>query len=126
MELEYNQSSDIGLGILSVLHRADQEIAKLKRGSLSTKSRYWKPIRKQDHETSKVGVRLQTFSEGNLRGVYDEWNRGYEYFCNQKVNTKGQKVNREQLKRYGMGGKFSYGVNDEIEPNEDSSKKRKN
>ena len=124
MELEYNQSSDIGLGILSVLHRADQEIEKLKRGSLSTKSRYWKPIRKQDHETSKVGVRLQTFSEGNLRGVYDEWNRGYEYFCNQKVNTKGQKVNRERLKQYGMGGKFAYGKNDEMD--EGLEKKEKN
>ena len=31
MEPEYNQSSDIGLGILSVLHRADQEIERLKK-----------------------------------------------------------------------------------------------
>ena len=39
------------------------------------------------------------------RGVYDEWEKGYEYFCNQTVNTKGQKVNRQRLKDY----KINYG-----------------
>lgn len=126
MELEYNQSSDIGLGILSVLHRADQEIAKLKKGSLSTRSKYWKPMKKQDYETSKIGVKQTTFSEGNLRGVYDEWNRGYAYFCDQKVNTKGQKVNRERLKEYGMMKQPSFGKIEKNESNEDSPKKRKN
>ena len=87
MEPEYNQSSDIGLGILSVLHRADQEIEKLKKGSLNTKSRYWKPIRKQEYESSKIGVKQTAFSGGNSRGIYDEWSRAFEWFCNQTVNS---------------------------------------
>ena len=118
MELEYNQSSDIGLGILSVLHRADQEIEKLKKGSLNTKSRYWKPIRKQEYESSKIGVRQTTFSEGNLRGIYDEWSRAFEWFCNQTVNSKGQKVNRNALKQYCFNKeKFAGGY--EVKPYED-------
>ena len=66
----YNQSSDFGLGILSVLHRADQEIERLKKGSLNTKSKYWKPIRKQEYESSKVGVKQKGFSGGNSRGIH--------------------------------------------------------
>jgi len=115
----YNQSSDFGLGILSVLHRADQEIEKLKKGRVNTKSRYWKPIRKQEYETSKVGVRQITFSEANLRGIYDEWNKGYAYFCDQKVNTKGQKVDRERLKEYGMMKQSSFGKAEKVKLNED-------
>ncbi len=118
MDLGYNQSSDIGLGILSVLHRADQEIERLKRGSLSTRSKYWKPIRKQEYETSKVGVRQTTFSEGNLRGIYDEWNRAFAWFCEQTVNTKGQKVNRNALKQYCFNKEKFAGGND-TKPNED-------
>ena len=118
MEPEYNQSSDIGLGILSVLHRADQEIEKLKRGSLSTKSRYWKPIRKQEYESSKVGVKQTAFSGGNSRGIYDEWSRAFEWFCNQTVNSKGQKVNRNALKQYCFN-KEKFAGGDEAKPNED-------
>ena len=110
MEPEYNQSSDIGLGILSVLHRADQEIEKLKKGSLNTKSRYWK--------TSKVGVKQTVFSGGNSRGIYDEWNRAFEWFCNQTVNSKGQKVNRNALKQYCFN-KEKFAGGDEAKPNED-------
>jgi hypothetical protein len=58
-----------------------------------------------DTETSKVEIDNNQFSEGNLRGVYDEWLRAYDYFCNQTVNTKGQKVNRQKLKSYTI----SYG-----------------
>lgn len=100
MESEYDQSSDIGLGIFSVLHRADQEIEKLKRSNLNAKSRYWKPIRKQECESSKIGVKQTVFSEGNLRGIYDEWSKAFVWFCNQTVNSKGQKVNRSALKQY--------------------------
>jgi hypothetical protein len=96
-------TSDIGLGIHSVLQRADQEIKKLKKATLSPKSKYWKPMKKVDTETSKVGVNRYEFSEGNLRGTYDEWLRAYDHFCNQTVNTKGQKVNRLS---YGKGHGF--------------------
>ncbi len=98
-------TSDIGLGIHSVLKRADQEIEKLKKATINPKSRYWKPMKKVDTETSKVGINRYKFSEGNLRGTYDEWLRAYDYFCNQTVNTKGQKVNRQKLKDY----RISYG-----------------
>jgi len=118
MEPQYNQSSDIGLGILSVLHRADQEIERLKRANLNTKSRYWKPIRKQEYETSKIGVRQTTFSEGNLTGIYDEWSRAFEWFCNQTVNSKGQKVNRSALKQYCFN-KEKFAGGNEVKPNED-------
>lgn len=105
--------SDTGLGMYSVLERATQEIEKLKKAKLSTKSRYWKPMKKVDTETSKVGVNRYEFSEGNLRGTYDEWLRAYDYFCNQTVNTKGQKVNRQRLKdytiSYGKGNRFEKG-----------------
>tara|TARA_B100000902_G_C27310177_1_gene917911 strand:- start:260 stop:616 length:357 start_codon:yes stop_codon:yes gene_type:complete len=118
MESEYDQSSDIGLGIFSVLHRADQEIERLKKGSLNTKSKYWKPIRKQDNESSKVGVRQLGFSGGNSRGIYDEWNRGFEWFCNQTVNSKGRKVNRNELKQYYFN-KDKFAGGNEVKPNED-------
>ena len=88
----------LGVGIYSVLKRADQEIEKLKKATINPKSKYWKPMKKVDTETSKVGINCYKFSEGNLRGTYDEWLRAYEYFCNQTVNTKGQKVNRQRLK----------------------------
>ena len=108
-------TSDIGLGIHSVLQRADQEIEKLKKATLNPKSRYWKPMKKVDTETSKVGVNRYEFSEGNLRGTYDEWLRAYDYFCNQTVNTKGQKVNRQRLKDY----KISYGKGNRFEKGEE-------
>tara|TARA_R110000824_G_scaffold55069_7_gene151729 strand:- start:1785 stop:2135 length:351 start_codon:yes stop_codon:yes gene_type:complete len=94
---------DTGLGICSVLQRADQEIEKLKKASLNPKSKYWKPTKKADKNTSKVGIsNSYQFSESNLRGTYDEWLRAYEYFCNQTVNTKGQKVNRQKMKDYAI------------------------
>ena len=108
-------TSDIGLGIHSVLQRADQEIEKLKKATISSKSRYWKHMKKVDTETSKVGVNCYQFSEGNLRGTYDEWLRAYDYFCNQTVNTKGQKVNIQRLKDY----KISYGKGNRFEKTEE-------
>ncbi len=98
----------LGVGIYSVLKRADQEIEKLKKATINPKSKYWKPMKKVDMETSKVGIsNSHLFLEGNLIGTQDEWLRAYEYFCNQTVNTKGQKVNRQKLKdykiRYGKG-----------------------
>jgi len=105
-------TSDIGLGIHSVLQRADQEIKKLKKATLSPKSKYWKPMKKVDTETSKVGVNRYEFSEGNLRGTYYEWLRAYDYFCNQTVNTKGQKVNRQRLKDYTISYGKGHGFKD--------------
>ena len=92
--------SDTGLGMASVLQRAKQEIKKLKKANLNPKSKYWKPMKKHDHlETSKVGVQYREFSGDNPRVTFDEWNKAYEHFCNQTVNTKGQKVNRNALKK---------------------------
>lgn len=105
-------TSDIGLGIHSVLQRADQEIKKLKKATINPKSKYWKPMKKVDTENSKVGVNRYEFSEGNLRGTYDEWLRAYDYFCNQTVNTKGQKVNRQRLKDYTISYGKGHGFKD--------------
>lgn len=93
--------SDTGLGMASVLQRAKQEIKKLKKANLNPKSKYWKPINKRVSmvEASVTsGVKEDSFGVIS-RGVYDEWAKGYEYFCNQTVNTKGQKVNRNALKK---------------------------
>ena len=46
----------LGVGIYSVLKRADQEIEKLKKATINPKSKYWKPMKKIDMETSKVGI----------------------------------------------------------------------
>jgi len=93
-------TSDIGLGIHSVLERADQEIRNLRKGKLSYKSRYWKPVdRRTASEITKTGVSKYNLTEPNQsRGLYDEWAEGFKYFCEQTVNTKGQKVNRAKLK----------------------------
>jgi hypothetical protein len=108
MEPEYSQTSGSGLGMLSILHRADQEIEKLKKSNLNTNSKYWKPINKnREHDTGKVGVK--SVSETNLKGTYDDWMKAYAYFCDQKVNTKGQKVNRQRLKEYAKMSKLSFG-----------------
>ena len=93
--------SDTGLGMASVLERAKQEVKNLKKAKLNPKSKYWKPINKRVSmvEASVTsGVKEDSFGVIS-RGVYDEWAKGYEYFCNQTVNTKGQKVNRNALKK---------------------------
>lgn len=102
----------LGVGIYSVLKRADQEIEKLKKATINPKSKYWKPMKKHDHlETSKVGVQYREFSGDNPRVTFNEWNEAYEHFCNQTVNTKGQEVNRKALKKYSEPWmkQFSYG-----------------
>ena len=94
--------SDTGLGMYSVLERANQEIQRLKKARLSPRSRYWKPVNKRSTivEASDVaGVKEDPFGVVS-RGAYDEWVKGYEYFCNQTVNTKGHKVNRNALKKH--------------------------
>ena len=94
--------SDTGLGMYSVLERATQEIERLKKARLSPKSRYWKPVNKRSTivEASDVaGVKEDPFGVVS-RGAYDEGVKGYEYFCNQTVNTKGHKVNRNALKKH--------------------------
>ena len=94
--------SDTGLGMYSVLERANQEIQRLKKARLSPKSRYWKPVNKRSTivEASDVaGVKEDSFGVVS-RVAYDEWVKGYEYFCNQTVNTKGHKVNRNALKKH--------------------------
>jgi len=104
-------TSDIGLGIHSVLERADQEIKNLRKGKLSYKSRYWKPVdRRSPSEVSKSGVSKYSNKQKFSRGLYDEWMEGYEYFCNQTVNTKGYKVNRNKLKA-DILQKFNFGKN---------------
>ena len=108
--------SDTGLGMYSVLERAAQEIERLKKASINPKSRYWKPVKKQDNESSKVGVQYREFSGDNPRVTFDEWNEAYEHFCNQTVNTKGQEVNRKALKKYREPWmkQFSYGKSKSI------------
>ena len=99
--------SNTGLGMFSVLERASQEIERLKKVTLNPKSKYWKPINKRStivEASGAAGVKESPFGIMS-RGVYDEWEKGYEYFCNQTVNTKGQKVNRQILKDY----KINYG-----------------
>lgn len=92
-------TSDIGLGIHSILERADQEIKNLRKAKLSYKSKYWKPVdRRTPSEATRSGISKYVNKENNTRGFYDEWNQGYEHFCNQTINTKGQKVNRQRLK----------------------------
>jgi len=93
--------SDTGLGMASVLQRAKQEVENLKKANLNPKSKYWRPINERVSmvEASVTsGVKEDSFGVIS-RGVYDEWAKGYEYFCNQTVNTKGQKVNRNALKK---------------------------
>tara|TARA_E500000081_G_C6127260_1_gene351492 strand:- start:1275 stop:1622 length:348 start_codon:yes stop_codon:yes gene_type:complete len=105
-------TSDTGLGILSVLERANQEIRNLRKAKLSYKSRYWKPVdRRSPSEVSKSGVSKYSNKQKISRGLYDEWTKGYEYFCDQTVNTKGHKVNRKKLKA-GILQKINYGKND--------------
>lgn len=117
MEPEYSQTSGGELGMLAILHRADQEIEKLKKSQLNTNSRYWKPVKKnREHDASKVGVKC--VSETNLKGTYEEWIKAYDYFCNQKVNTKGQKVNRERLKERSKINKILFGKKGKIKTDE--------
>jgi hypothetical protein len=105
--------SNIGLGMYSVLERANQEIERLKKVTLNPKSKYWKPINKRStivEASGAAGVKESSFGIMS-RGVYDEWEKGYDYFCNQTINTKGQKVNRQRLKDY----RISYGKGNTFE-----------
>ena len=94
--------SDTGLGMASVLQRAKQEVENLKKANLNPKSKYWKPTKKQssnDNTTGKIGVKEYSSGFSYRGGIHDDWIKGYEYFCNRTVNTKGQKVNRNALKK---------------------------
>lgn len=105
--------SDTGLGMFSVLERASQEIERLKKVTLNPKSKYWKPINKRStivEASGAAGVKESPFGIMSSE-VYDEWAKGYEYFCDQTVNTKGHKVNRRKLKA-GILQKINYGKND--------------
>ena len=93
--------SDTGLGMASVLQRAKQEVENLKKANLNPKSKYWRPINERVSmvEASVTsGVKEDSFGVIS-KGVLNEWAEGYKHFCNQTVNTKGQKVNRNALKK---------------------------
>ncbi len=101
MKPSETNTSDTGLGMASVLQRAKQEIKNLKKANLNPKSKYWKPINKRVsmvEASITSGVKEDSFGVIS-KGALNEWAKGYEYFCNQTVNTKGQKVNRNRLKK---------------------------
>lgn len=67
-----------------------------------------KTVKESEKNISDTGLGMASVLErAKQEGTLDEWLRAYEYFCNQTVNTKGQKVNRQRLKdykvRYGKG-----------------------
>jgi len=102
MKPSETNTSDTGLGMASVLQRAKQEVKNLKKANLNPKSKYWRPINKRVSmvEASVTsGVKEDSFGVIS-KGVLNEWAEGYEHFCNQTVNTKGQKVNRKALKKH--------------------------
>tara|TARA_B100001094_G_scaffold180185_1_gene174498 strand:+ start:1101 stop:1463 length:363 start_codon:yes stop_codon:yes gene_type:complete len=102
MKPSETNTSDTGLGMASVLQRAKQEVENLKKANLNPKSKYWRPINKRVSmvEASVTsGVKEDSFGVIS-KGVLNEWAEGYEHFCNQTVNTKGQKVNRKALKKH--------------------------
>src|SRR6056300_1356343 len=96
MKQSEKNTSDIGLGIASVLERADHEIRLLKKASISPKSKYWRPTRQKIVESTKIGIKMTASSDEYLNLLH-EFNEAFEYFCKRTVNTKGQKVNRKHL-----------------------------
>ncbi len=83
------------------------EVARIKKGHISRTSKYWKKNRVHDYATSNSGFRHPIISEEKKIGSHEEWLEGYRYFCRQKVNTKGKKVDRRQLKDYNYNNSKS-------------------
>ena len=79
---------------------ADLEIERAKKASLSVTSRYYKKRTWTDHATTRYGFTFSPLAEVERLGSHEEWLRAYKYFCKQKVNTKGQKVDRSHLLKY--------------------------
>jgi hypothetical protein len=80
-------TSDIGLGIGSMLSRADMEIEKLKRGHISYKSKYW------NKKENKYNYNTFTDDIGNPK----DWIEAYNRFCNKTINVHGKPTNRKHL-----------------------------
>ena len=75
------------------------EVARIKKSDISPDSLYYKNTF-VDYATSNCGFRQPIISDEERIGSHEEWLEGYRYFCRQKVNTKGKKVDRRQLKDY--------------------------
>ena len=79
----------------------DLEVQRAKKATLSVSSKYYKkPTKWTDHAVGKHGVAYNSHSEIERLGSNELWLEGYRYFCRQKVNTKGQKVDRSHLMQY--------------------------
>jgi len=81
----------------SWMNRVAYELVRIKKSTLSPMSTYFKKRVNYDYASEKCGVAYSASSEVDKIGSEEEWLRGYKYFCQQKVNTKGQKVNRKRL-----------------------------
>ena len=90
----------------------DTELANIKKGQVSITSRYWKPKKVHDYATSKYGFQFSPYDMEHCIGSVEEWLKAFRNFCKRKVNTKGQKVNRTHLLKYGYNSeKFGRNYN---------------
>ena len=85
-------TSDIGLGIGSMLNRADMEIEKLKRGHISYTSNYWNVKENKNN--------FNTFNDDI--GTTDDWIKAYDRFCKKTVNVHGNPTNRKHLLKHSF------------------------
>lgn len=85
-------TSDFGLGIGSMLNRADMEIENLKRGRIGYKSKYWNKKR------NKINFSLSAEDVGTT----DDWIKAYDRFCKKTVNVHGKPTNRKHLLKHSF------------------------
>ena len=97
---KYNSSGRQHEHSSSWMNGVAYELARMKKATLSPTSRYFKKRTNYDHTSEKCGIAYSILHEMEKIGSQDEWLRGYKYFCKQKVNTKGQKVNRTHLSEF--------------------------
>jgi len=81
------------VGMLAVLARAELEIANLKKGRISVRSRYYRR-HATDLDDTKYGFRHYLNKDIEFAGSQEEWLNAFEYFWSQEYNKKGHKTDR--------------------------------
>lgn len=106
-------TAESGMGWMG---RVDVEVARAKKSTVSPTSRYYKGNRNYDAATSNCGFRIAKLYDEEKIGSIESWNKGYEFFCKRKKNTKGNKVKRLHLLEYRYDNvKFGAGELDKSE-----------
>ena len=101
--------------IEGILGRADFELEKLKRSQgLSEKSKYYKSPEGTKCYTvieaqAKCGFSYSSYSDPTLAAYYADFERQFEWFCNQTTNKKGMKIPNAISRKKLLNKNYNFG-----------------